>query len=348
MRFNFGLSKSATFEIAPKEAVPAGSRELPVSMKGQATPARLFTVIVASIVVVFLLTRLDAVSSSEGVRRFIIALLDWGTLYEPFFPERLWSPVSCMWFHGNFSHIANNLLMMVAFWFLLRKAFTGKWWLLFFIVGGTLGNLSYLLVHHNPPADFTNWHGDSLDLIFMQPDTPLAGASGGVMALWGAAIAAAVRYWLLGRRKGVMSRMEFGVIGLVLPAVIQLFWFDLRTDISVAGFAHQMGMVSGFLLALLAPIQGNVAVFASNADRVGVQTMTIQGRKDMVTGVTLFLKPEFRNDADFVVSRQEMYTLFGRITHRDKVLAGKSPDGEVEVYQLADSAKVTGISIRRS
>ncbi len=347
MRFNFGFRKSVTLEIASKDSIPAGSRELPVSMKGQATPAHLFAGIVASIVVVFLFSRLDAVSSSEGVRRFVIGLLNWGTLYEPFFPQRFWSPVSCMWFHGNVSHIANNLLMMVMCWFVLRKAFTGKWWLLVFIVGGTIGNLSYLLVNHNPPADFANWHGDSLAGIFLESNTPLAGASGGVMALWGAAIAAAFRYWLLARREGVMSRMEVGVLALLLPALVQLFWFDFRTDISVAGFAHQMGMVSGFLIALFAPIQGNIAIFTSSADRVGVRTMTVQGRKDMVTALDLFLKPDF-SDVDFVVARQDMHTLFGGVTHRFEVLAGKTPDGEVEAFQLADSAKVTGISIKHS
>ncbi len=347
MKFNFGLSKETTLEITPNEAVPAGSRDLSVSLRGVSTSARLFTAIVASIVVVFLLTRLDAVSASEGVRRFIIGLLNWGTLYEPFFPERIWSPVTCMWFHGNVSHIANNMLMMLAFWFLLRKAFVGKWWLLFFIVGGTLGNLSYVAVHHNPAADFANWHGESLDLIFMGPNTPLAGASGGVMALWGASIAAAVRYWLLARREGVVSRMEIGVIALVLPAVFQLFWFDLRSDVSVAGFAHQMGLVSGFLLALLAPLQGKVTVFASDADRVGVRTMAIKGRKDMVVDVGMFLKPDFTDGADFVVARQEMHTLRG-VVHRDKLLAGTAPEGSSEAFVVADNVAVTGVKIKRS
>lgn len=345
MKFDFQFaSDTQKVDVVPMDSLPAETPLVSVNFEPKSGLGRMFDWIAGSIILVFLITRLDAVTNAPGVREFIIALLNWGTLSTPFFPEHFWQPVTCAWFHGSFWHLGNNLIAMAMVTWWLRKAYKGNLWFLFFIVGTAISNTVHAMVLGSPAADFVHWTGN-LDSIFHQPNTPLVGASGGIFAMWGAATAAAFRYALLNKR-GVVNRMGVGFLALLVPALVQ-FWFLDRADAGVAGLAHQVGMLVGFALGLLPAIKGNLSVHVSRTEPVKVRSFTIKGKAHVPTSLQLYLTEEFSPESDFVLLSQETIDALGQRHWKPiQVLAGRLPYvRKLSSYRIADSTKVVGLEV---
>jgi membrane associated rhomboid family serine protease len=330
MRVPFKLRQDRTIVVTPINDVPAGATPFIVDLQPAEPADHLLYWIVASICVVFLFTRLDAVTASQTVRGWIIALIDWGTLYTPYFPQRVWSPVTCMWFHGSFEHLFGNLFAMILCALWLSRAYGKKWWMLFFFVGGPIAGVADAFIHHAPAADFAHWHGKTLDSIFWQPNTPLAGASGGVFAMWGAALTAGVRY-RMARKTGVRNVMRIGITDLLACALAQFIFIDLGNS-GIAGLAHQVSFVLGFLLGFLPPIKGKVSILMSRPDIVAVDSINVSDRMKYVTSAGLFLTPEFDLAKDSLVLRQESIGYGGK-PHL-QLLKGVQPTTDSKLVKL--------------
>jgi membrane associated rhomboid family serine protease len=345
MKFDFQFtSDTQEVDVVPMDSLPAETPLVSVNFEPNSGLGRLFYWIAGSIILVFLITRLDAVTNDPGVREFIIALLNWGTLSTPFFPEHFWQPVTCAWFHGSFWHLGNNLIAMAMVTWWLRKAYKGNLWFLFFIVGTAISSTVHAMVLGSPAADFVHWTGN-LDSIFHQPNTPLAGASGGIFAMWGAATAAAFRYALL-KKRGVINRMGVGFLTLLVPALVQ-FWFLDRADAGIAGLAHQVGMLVGFVLGLLPAIKGNLYVHVSRTEPVKVRSFTTKGKAHAPSSLQFYLTEEFSSERDFVVVSEETIDAVGQRHRRpSQVLAGSLPDAKkLRGKRIADSNKLVGLEV---
>ncbi len=279
--------------------------------------------VLASICIVFFVTRLDALTNDASVRTFIISLLNWGSCCRPIFPNHFWTPITCMWFHSSFFHLASNLSSIALFALWLNRAFGPKWWRLFFFLGGALAAVGHVYLVPIPPADFAHWHGRTLVSLFSEPDTPLAGASGGAFAMYGAAIAASLRYWLA-RKTGVKNKVGYGFLELLAYALLQFVFFDSANP-GVAGAAHQMGLVAGFLMGLLPPISGAVFLLCSRIENLSIASVEINLNNEPLWAEVL-LKPGFDQSKDFIVKVHEQIGLWKKTTMWKKV-GGHIPAG---------------------
>lgn len=152
---------------------------------------------------------------SEGFRLWNPSILEDG---------EVWRVLSAGVFHEDLLHIGSNLVMLIYVGWHLERA---------------LGRLNLLTI-------FTlSVVGGSLASMFLTPDTPSIGASGGVLGVVAAAtVFGFVRHGLLSDR----ARIIFG--WALLPYLVLIYgmgWYNPGTD----NWAHTGGLVTGGVLALL-------------------------------------------------------------------------------------------------
>jgi membrane associated rhomboid family serine protease len=136
----------------------------------------------------------------------------------------IWRVVTAGLYHEDLLHIGSNLVMLVYVGWHLERA---------------LGRLNLLTVF------LVSVVGGSLASMFLTPDTPSIGASGGVLGVVAAAtVFGFVRHGLLSDR----ARIIFG--WALLPYLVLIYtlgWTSPSTD----NWAHTGGLVTGALLALV-------------------------------------------------------------------------------------------------
>lgn len=342
LRIVLGGGENMEAVVTPDDKMPPAAETKTLSFQ-ESKWDKLLLYTIGSIVAVFCLTRLDAFTSSQTVGNAIRWCLDTLCLYTPFFPGRMWAGTSCMWIHSTSWHLLNNMLAMLMLGLWLNKAYGKRWWVMFFLVGGTIGNIIHVLLVPVPPFDWANWHGSSIASLIHEPNTPLGGASGGVFAMWGAATAAGFRYWL-NRKKGVKNPMGVGALELLLFALGQFIFIDAFSS-SIAGVAHQGGMVAGFLLGMFPALRGRQKLL-TNTSAVDTRSFTFKLFRKKLTpvSITIFFKPEFNGKKETVFLSQEWLNWRGEISTEAIWLHGAYPD--VGQYNLlADSYHVPGFSV---
>jgi rhomboid protease GluP len=140
-----------------------------------------------------------------------------------------WRMFSYMFVHANWLHLVMNLLALWALGPFVERAF-GRWrFSLIYLVSGLAGSVVYLC------------------LAWYQVGEPhaLVGASGCVMGLLGATGAVMLRAWL--KLRAPMAKQI--LLRLLVVVALQVT-FDYNTP-QVAGLAHALGLLGGFLAGLL-------------------------------------------------------------------------------------------------
>ena len=134
--------------------------------------------------------------------------------------EFYWQPLTSMFAHGGFGHIAMNMFVLYQFGNLIEK-YRGKKELLFiYFIGGVLTSLlSYLYIY------------------FLDNQVNLVGASGAICVLMGY-----IAFFDKFQRKGIITWI---LIISVAPLLIGL---------PIAWYAHFIGFILGFIFGIIRKI----------------------------------------------------------------------------------------------
>ena len=153
-------------------------------------------------------------------------MMEHGAMYVPYLMngERYYSLITSMFLHFGFSHLMNNMVMLLVIGYSLEPEI-GKIRFLFIYLGsGLMGNL------------VSAWFDVSQGSYAVS-----AGASGAIFGIVGALLYVAIRNH--GRVGEISTR------GLVLMAGLSLYYGFTAQGVDNA--AHIGGLISGFLLAVL-------------------------------------------------------------------------------------------------
>jgi membrane associated rhomboid family serine protease len=156
-----------------------------------------------------------------------------------------------MFLHANISHLAMNVLGLMWFGKLVERIYGTPQFLLIYFGSGILSALAHMA---------------------STPDQPAVGASGAIMGIFGAGTAAMLR--LRGiipdniRRTELIWLFSLAGVQVVFDQVINLFARSHDESGSkslprVASMAHLGGMISGFALGFITPMQGVSRQFSS-------------------------------------------------------------------------------------
>lgn len=136
------------------------------------------------------------------------------------------SPLSYMFLHGNWMHIAMNGAMLMAFGAGVEKIMGGKKYLLFFILCGLISLLPELLIH--PASQY-----------------PIIGASGAESGLFAAIL---IILQSEGRLPtGKYGIWPFAILWIGISVLFGLFG-GLMAGGPIAWLAHLGGFIGGFIL----------------------------------------------------------------------------------------------------
>jgi rhomboid protease GluP len=152
----------------------------------------------------------------------------WAFAAKDIFRGEWWRAFSYLFVHANALHLLMNLGGLWVLGPFVERAFGRPRFLVIYLVAGCAGSAVYLVLAYRGASD-----------------VQLVGASGCIMGLLGANAAAMLRAWW--RHRAPVARETF----LRLLAVVALqVAFDYTTP-QVAGLAHAVGLLGGFLAALL-------------------------------------------------------------------------------------------------
>jgi rhomboid protease GluP len=153
----------------------------------------------------------------------------WAFFAPDIFAGEWWRVLSYLFIHANATHLVMN---MAGLWVLgpfVERAFGRLRFGLIYLISGCTGSALYLIL---------NGYG------WLTPE-PLVGASGCIMGLLGATAAVMLGAWV--RQRAAIARQIF--VRLLLVVLLQVA-FDLSTP-QVAGLAHALGLLGGFVAGLL-------------------------------------------------------------------------------------------------
>lgn len=153
-------------------------------------------------------------------------MMQHGAMYVPYLMngERYYTLITSMFLHFGFSHLMNNMVMLLVIGYSLEPEIGKIRFLLIYLGSGLMGNL------------VSAWFDVSQGSYAVS-----AGASGAIFGIVGALLYVAIRNH--GRVGEISTR------GLVLMAGLSLYYGFTAQGVDNA--AHIGGLVSGFLLAVL-------------------------------------------------------------------------------------------------
>ena len=164
--------------------------------------------------------------SSMGMTEDSAFMMEHGAMYVPYLMngERYYTLITSMFLHFGFSHLMNNMVMLLVIGYSLEPEIGKIRFLLIYLGSGLMGNL------------VSAWFDVSQGSYAVS-----AGASGAIFGIVGALLYVAIRNH--GRVGEISTR------GLVLMAGLSLYYGFTAQGVDNA--AHIGGLVSGFLLAVL-------------------------------------------------------------------------------------------------
>lgn len=214
-----------------------------------------------------------------------------------------WRLITSMFLHGGLIHLGLNMLGLEYFHRTIKTQFPRWFWLLIFGFGGWFAGLA---------------------MLWWDPASKCVGASGGIMAMWGAAMAAFIRYrrvpeheqpWdnpesLWSLQKGLLFQI---VIEFMIP--------------NVGHAAHLGGFIAGFAMGTIFPLCQQPAVLASRkgiCKIAGFYQKSAHDREYFKT-VEVAINDKFDSACDFLLVEYDWVDWRNRRKVRYEVLAGVLP-----------------------
>ncbi len=232
-----------------------------------------------------------------------------------------WRLVTHMFMHGGLLHFGMNMLMLYTFYRSSKEFFPNKTWLIVYFGAGIIGGISFALL--NAPGELA------------------VGASGGVMGLWGAAIAARIRYTM------VPADERPWQCTLTLKTLLIFLALQIGTEFlidNVAHSAHAGGMLTGLVIGFLLPMWQQPRLVASRDGLFTIRVEVIESKLGkMVRAVSLKPNEAFDSTRDFVAVEYDRVDWLNRRTVWYEALLGNLPT-EIKVDQLVNvaSARTVG------
>jgi membrane associated rhomboid family serine protease len=238
------------------------------------------------------------------------AVWDAGYLDNKVYDGQVWRFITHMFLHGGYLHLLGNLLGLWSFAVFARNCFSKKGWLFVYFAGGIAAALLQLAFATS--ADFK-----------------MVGASGGIMAIWGATITATIRF----RQAPANERPWEHVVPLMTSVKWLAFQFIFEQFISNVGhWAHFGGLVAGLAIGAVLSLRAAPAVLASSSGKTTISKLHISKTRDdrtFIQALALQLKQSFDAATDFIVVEWEAIDAFNRRHFAYEVIAGTAPTGGV-------------------
>lgn len=227
-----------------------------------------------------------------------------GVLDKTVWTGQVWRFVTHMFLHGGWMHLFGNVLGLVCFAVFARNCFSGRGWLLVYFGGGLTAALLQLM---------------------MTPDAKMVGASGGIMALWGATIAATIRF----KRAPDNERPWEHVVPLSTSLKWLVFQFVIEQFIANVGhWAHLGGLLGGLLIGAVITLRGAPALLANRSGLViptEVSQSTTRDKRKFLQKVALTLTRTFDKARDYIVVEWETIDVFNRRHFSYETVVGTAP-----------------------
>ena len=239
---------------------------------------------------------------------------DAGYLDKSVYDGQVWRFITHMFLHGGYLHLIGNLLGLVSFALFARNCFSKKGWLVVYFGGGIAAAL--------------------LQLAFAtSPEFKMVGASGGIMAIWGATIAATIRF----RWAPANERPWEHVVPLMTSVKWLAFQFIFEQFISNVGhWAHFGGLVAGLAIGAVLSLRAAPAVLSSASGKVTITKLSISKNRDertFIESVVLQLRQSFDAATDYIVVEWESIDVFNRRHFTYELVAGTAPTSGVTSRQ---------------
>jgi hypothetical protein len=185
--------------------------------------------------------------------------------------------------------------------------------------------------------------------MLFRPEVQMVGASGGLMGLWGAQVAAAIRLRKVPRNFRTLTER------LILSTLVTYFVVQVVLDHvipNVAYWAHLGGFASGLAIGAVLPLFGAATIYVSRGGKVLPKTVTVHDvlgstESDRFQSLTLALQTGFDPKQDFVVVEHDRLGFLDRHYTTTELVAGSMPFTSSDAWKnrvtLATPTMLAGI-----
>ncbi len=238
--------------------------------------------------------------------RFQPSILELGLFDKTVMEGQWWRVITYGFLHGNWPHLIMNMLACIMFARVVEMHYGRKAMVAIFLVTAVFAVVPEML---------------------LRPELQMVGASGGLMGLWGAQVAAAIRlrqvpksFRKLTEQLSLGTLVGYFVLQVVLDHVIP----------NVAYWAHLGGFASGVVMGALLPLFGASTIFASRSGIVSPKKATVHDvvgttDDDRFQSLTLCLQDGFEPKRDFVVVVRDRLGFMDRSYTTSELVAGTMP-----------------------
>lgn len=233
-------------------------------------------------------------------------ILELGMFDKSVWDGQWWRIVTYAFLHGGWMHLIMNMLACYVFARVVEMHY------------GRTGMVAIFLI----TAVFA-----AVPEMLLRPEVKMVGASGGLMGLWGAQVAAAFRlravpksFRKLTEQLSLTTLVSYFALQVVLDHVIP----------HVAYWAHLGGFASGAVIGAVLPMIGASTVFASRSGIVSPKSASVHDvlgttEDDRFHAVTLCLQSGFDPKRDFVVVVRDRLGFMDRAYATTELVAGNLP-----------------------
>ena len=202
-----------------------------------------------------------------------------------------WTIITHMFMHGGLLHFGMNMLMLFMFYKSAREFFPSKSWLVVYFGAGIAGCLAFATLNQDVK-------------------TVMVGASGGLMGLWGAAIAARLRY------RYVPEDERPWQCDMTLTKLLAYLSLQFATEFLIANIAHSAhagGLLAGLAIGALLPLAQQPRLVASRKGLTMKSALFVgTGGSTMASSVEMELPADFDPKTDFVAVEYDQVDFRGR------------------------------------
>ncbi|CAN5162972.1 hypothetical protein BH11CYA1_BH11CYA1_08190 [soil metagenome] len=186
---------------------------------------------------------------SPALQAFADSLFNGGMMTNAVWQGEIWRPVTVAFLHGGMFHLFGNVVNFCLLAYFCNIAFARKGWIVTFFASSILGAVATILVN---------------------PSMQLVGASIGIMGLYGSLIAAELRKRKMDKTL-LPATSLIPLKSLVLLLIMQLVLEHLIPN--VGHTAHIAGLLIGFVLGLVLPLNAGVRLYSSREGMVKITSL---------------------------------------------------------------------------